>query len=215
MAHVFITGASGYLGRSLITALLARDHQVRGLVRAGSEHKLPTGCEAVVGDALNAASYVKAIAPADTFIHLVGVPHPSPSKAKQFQTIDLASAEIAASNARVAGIRHFIYVSVAQPAPVMQSYIAARAAAEQAIREAELNATILRPWYVLGPGHRWPYLFLPIVWLLESLPGTRGTARRLGFVTLAEMTAALCHAVESPSSGIRILTVTDIRSSTR
>ncbi|HEY8101807.1 MAG TPA: NAD(P)H-binding protein [Burkholderiaceae bacterium] len=211
MANVFITGATGYLGRSLITALLARGHQVRGLVRAGSEHKLPPGCKAVVGDALDAASYVQAIAPADTLIHLVGVPHPSPSKAEQFQTIDLASARIAASNARAAGIKHFIYVSVAQPAPVMQSYIAARAAAEQAIREAGLNATILRPWYVLGPGHRWPYLFLPLVWLLERLPTTRETARRLGFVTLAEMTAALCRAVETPASGVRILTVAEIK----
>jgi len=211
MAHVFITGASGYMGRSLITALLARGHQVRGLVRAGSQHKLPAGCEAVIGDALNAASYVEAIAPTDTFIHLVGVPHPNPSKAKQFETIDLASAKIAAKNARAAGIRHFIYVSVAQPAPVMQSYIAARATAEQAIREEGLNATILRPWYVLGPGHRWPYLLLPIAWLLERLPGTRETARRLGFVTLDEMTATLCRAVESPASGIQILAVANIR----
>jgi uncharacterized protein YbjT (DUF2867 family) len=215
MANVFITGATGYMGRSLITALLARGHQVRGLVRAGSEHKLAPGCEAVVGDALNAASYVKMIAPSDTLIHLVGVPHPNPSKAEQFQTIDLASARIAASNARTAGIKHFIYVSVAQPAPVMQSYVTARAAAEHAIRESGLNATILRPWYVLGPGHRWPYPLLPIFWLLERLPGIGTTAQRLGFVTLDEMTAALCHAVESPASGVQILAVPQIRECAR
>ena len=211
MAHVFITGATGYLGRSLIVALLARGHRVRGLVRPGSEHKLPEGCEAVTGDALDGNSYVNAIAPADTFIHLVGVPHPNPSKAKQFQTVDLASAQIATDNARAADIKHFIYVSVAQPAPVMQAYIAARAAAEQAIRDAGLNATVLRPWYVLGPGHRWPYLFMPIIWLLERLPGTREIAQRLGFVTLAQMTAALRHAVESPASGMQIVTVAEIK----
>jgi uncharacterized protein YbjT (DUF2867 family) len=215
MAHVFITGATGYLGRSVIIALLARGHQVRGLVRAGSEHKLPPGCEAISGDALNADSYVNTIVPADTFIHLVGVPHPNPSKAKQFQTIDLASAKIAAGNARAAGITHFIYVSVAQPAPVMQAYIAARIAAEQAICDNGLNATILRPWYVLGPGHRWPYLFLPLIWLLERLPGTRATARRLAFVTLAQMTAALCRAVESPVSGMQIATIAEIRAAAR
>jgi uncharacterized protein YbjT (DUF2867 family) len=211
MAHVFVTGATGYLGRSLIAALLARGHQVRGLVRQGSEHKLPPGCEAVAGDALNAASYTNLISPADTLVHLVGVSHPNPSKAEQFQTIDLASANIAASNAHKAGIKHFIYVSVAQPAPVMQAYVAARAAAEQAIRDAGLNATILRPWYVLGPGHRWPYLLLPLFWLLERLPRTRESAQRLGFVTLAQMTSALCHAVESPAAGIRIMTVKEIR----
>jgi nucleoside-diphosphate-sugar epimerase len=211
MAHVFITGATGYLGRKLIAALLARGHTVRGLVRPGSEQKLPAGCEVITGDALNADSYQDAIAPCDTFIHLVGVPHPNPLKAKQFQTIDLASAKIAVNNARASGIRHFIYVSVAQPAPIMQSYIAARMAAEQAIHNAGLNATILRPWYVLGPSHRWPYLFMPIIWLLERLPVTRATALRLGFVTLEEMAAALCHAVESPVSGMRIATITEIR----
>lgn len=215
MAHVFITGATGYLGRELINVLLARGHQVRALVRPGSEHKLPSGCAAVTGDALNAASYAQTIAPADTLVHLVGVPHPNPSKAKQFETIDLASAKIAASNARAAGIQHFVYVSVVQPAPVMHAYLAARAAAEQAIREAGLNATILRPWYVLGPGHRWPYLFLPLTWLLERLPGTREAARRLGFVTLAEMTAALCHAVESPASGVHIMNIAEIRKCAR
>jgi uncharacterized protein YbjT (DUF2867 family) len=211
MAHVFVTGATGYLGRNLITALLARGHQVHGLVRHGSERKLPPGCEAVAGDALNAASYANLIVPADTLVHLVGVSHPNPSKAEQFQTIDFASANIAASNAHKAGIRHFIYVSVAQPAPVMHAYVAARAAAEQAIRDAGLNATILRPWYVLGPGHRWPYLLLPLFWLLERLPRTRESAQRLGFVTLAQMTSALCHAVESPAACIRIMTVKEIR----
>lgn len=215
MAQVFVTGATGYMGRSVITALLARGHRVRGLVRPGSEQKLPAGCEAVTGDALDAASYAHLIAPADTLIHLVGVPHPNPSKAAQFQTIDLASAKIAASNAHAAGIKHFIYVSVAQPAPVMQAYVAARAAAEQSIRATGLNATILRPWYVLGPGHRWPYLLLPIFWLLEYLPRTRETARRLGFVTLPQMTAALSRAVESPVSGIRIMTVNEIRETAR
>ena len=45
-----------------------------------------------------------------------------------------------------------VYVSVAHPAPVMRDYIAARTEAEDAIRKARVNATILRPWYVLGPG---------------------------------------------------------------
>ena len=213
MAHIFVTGATGYLGRALIPELLRRGHRVRALVRPGSESKLPPGCDLVLGNALDGATYADAIAPADTFVHLVGVAHPSPAKAEQFQSIDLASANTAVAAARAACINHFIYVSVAQPAPVMHAYTAARAAAEQAIRDTGLNATILRPWYVLGPGHRWPYFLWPVFWLLERLPPTRDTARRLGFVTLKQMIAALCDAVEHPVPGIRISTVADIRHS--
>jgi len=54
-----------------------------------------------------------------------------------------------------------MYVSVAHPAPVMNAYIEPRMEVEAAIRAAGLNATILRPWYVLGPRHRWPYVLLP------------------------------------------------------
>ena len=52
--QVFITGGTGYMGRRLIVDLLARRHLVRALVRPGSEGKLPPGCPAVLGDALNA-----------------------------------------------------------------------------------------------------------------------------------------------------------------
>jgi hypothetical protein len=32
-------------------------------------------------------SYSKEVSPSDTFVHLIGTPHPSPAKAKQFQEI--------------------------------------------------------------------------------------------------------------------------------
>ena len=79
------------------------------------------------------------------------------------------------------------------------------------MRATRMNATFLRPWYVLGPGHRWPYLLVPAYWLLERLPGTCETARRVGLVTLAQMVAALVRAVESPPEGVRVVEVPEIR----
>jgi uncharacterized protein YbjT (DUF2867 family) len=180
-------------------------------VRPGSERKLPEGAAPVFGDALDGASFAARVAPADTLLQLVGVPHPSPAKAALFRSVDLASAKASARAAADAGVAHFVYVSVAHPAPAMKAYWEARAEAEAFIAEMKLDATILRPWYVLGPGHRWPYLLRPGYWIAERLPATRATARRLGLVTLDQMAAAIVRAVENPASGIRIVEVPEIR----
>jgi uncharacterized protein YbjT (DUF2867 family) len=211
MSLVFIAGATGYLGRALTLALLARGHSVRALVRRGSESKAPPGCEIVVASPFDRGTFVSKIAPADTFVQLVGVAHPSPSKAKEFVEIDVKSARESIAAAKAAAIPHFVYVSVAQPAPVMRAYQAARAEVERVLVDSGVPHTIVRPWYVLGPGHRWPYMLLPIYWLLEALPATRESARRLGLVTLPQMIAALVEAVEHPASRSRIINVEEIR----
>ncbi len=209
--HVFVTGGTGYLGRRVIPELLRRGHRVRALVRPGSESRLPEGSAAVPGDALAAASFADRVPPADTFLQLVGVPHPSPAKAALFRSVDFASALAGFEAAARAGTAHFVYVSVAHPAPVMKAYWQARAEAEETLRARGLNATILRPWYVLGPGHLWPYLLVPGYWVAERLPGTREAARRLGLVTLDQMAAAIVSAIENPVTGTRIVEVPEIR----
>ncbi len=209
--RVFVTGGTGYVGRPLIAQLLERGHQVQALVRPGSERKVPAGCQAVSGDALDGKSYASKISPADTFVQLVGVAHPSPAKAAEFRNIDLASGRSAVEAARGAGVQHFVYISVAHPAPVMKAYIEVRSQCEAMIRQSGMNATILRPWYVLGPGHRWPYFLLPAYKLMELLPSTREGAKRLGLVTLEQMVRALLEAVEAPAEGVRIVEVPQIR----
>ncbi|HJU65161.1 MAG TPA: hypothetical protein VJ596_05760 [Gemmatimonadaceae bacterium] len=110
-----------------------------------------------------------------------------------------------------AGVRHFVYVSVAQPAPVMRAFIDVRTRAESMIADAGLTATIVRPWYVLGPGHRWPYALAPLYWVLERISSTRDSARRLGLVTVRQMLQALVAAVEHPPARSRVLDVPAIR----
>ena len=93
----------------------------------------------------------------------------------------------------------------------MHAYIAARSAREQALIESGIHATILRPWYVLGPGHWWPYALLPFYKMAELIPSTRESALRLGLVTIAQMTNALAWSVENPATGARVIEVPQIR----
>ena len=216
MAHsIFLTGGTGYIGSRLIPLLRKRGHGLKALVRQGSASKLPGGATGIIGDALEMDSYTEAVRGSDTFVHLIGVPRPSPAKAKQFHDVDLVSIKVAIKAARDAGVRHFIYLSVAQPAPVMREFIAVRSAGEGMIRESGINATFVRPWYVLGPGHFWPYAILPIYWVLEKIPATKESAARLGLITIDQMLNALVWAIENPSDGERILDVPRIRELSR
>jgi uncharacterized protein YbjT (DUF2867 family) len=219
--RVLVTGGTGYLGRALIPQLLRRGHHVRALVRfagtGGTEKEVrrgrPVATEVIVGDPLNSHSIAQALAGCDTLVQLVGVPKPSPAKADQFKTIDFGSIEASVAAAVSTRPRpHIVYLSVAQPASVMKAYVEVRAAGEALIKQHGLPATFLRPWYVLGPGHRWPYVLLPVYAVLRLFSATRETAQRLGFVTLDEMTCALVRAIENPpESGTRIVEVPAIK----
>jgi uncharacterized protein YbjT (DUF2867 family) len=209
---VLLTGGTGYLGRALAPILIERGHRVRALVRPGSERKLSRGVETFPGNPLAANSVHAALGGVDTVVHLVGVPKPSPAKARQFREIDLVSIQATVEAVtRLSPRPHLVYLSVAQPASMMKAYLAVRAEGEALIRAQGIDATFLRPWYVLGPGHRWPYLLLPIYAIMRMLPATRASAERLGLVTLAQMTRALVNAVENPPQGVRIIDVSQIR----
>ena len=210
--NVFMTGGTGYLGQRLIPALRARGHTVRALVRTGSERRLPQGAVVIPGNALDATTFASAVSVSDTFVHLIGTPHPSPAKVQQFLDVDLVSVQEAVKAATQSGVRHFIYLSVAYPAPIMAEYIAVRQQGEALIRASGIPATFLRPFYVLGPGHWWPYPLVPLFALLKVIPATREGARRLGPVSLAAMIRSLVHAVENPPvAGIREVNAPQIR----
>jgi uncharacterized protein YbjT (DUF2867 family) len=212
---VLVTGGTGYIGQRLVPALLARGHGVRVFTRQSSMSRVPAGATGVIGDALDAESVGRAMRRGETLVHLVGTPHPSPAKAKEFERVDLASIRAVVAAATSHGLGHLVYVSVAQPGPGMRAYVAVRAAGERLIADAGLTATFIRPWYVLGPGHRWPLALIPLYAVAERIPRWRDGARRLGLVTLSQMVRALVGAVENapPAGTQRVIDVPGIRAS--
>jgi uncharacterized protein YbjT (DUF2867 family) len=210
-ANVFVTGGTGYIGRRLIPRLVTSGHTVRALIRSGSEQKVPQGCTPLIGDVLDRSTFAASLDRDSIVVHLVGTPKPSPAKAAQFEAIDFVSARECIAAAAAANVRHFIYVSVAQPAPVMRAYVNVRARGEALLRESGLSHTILRPWYVLGPGHRWPYVLYPMYWAASLVPSLHDGATRLGMVTLDQMLRALEWSVSTAGHESRLLEVPEIR----
>ncbi|THU34157.1 NAD(P)-dependent oxidoreductase [Niastella caeni] len=214
MQTIFITGGTGYIGTRLIKALLQTGgYRIKALVREGSAHKLPPGCEVIIGNALDAATYAASAAGADTFIHLVGVPHPSPSKKNAFETIDLVSVQQAAAVIRHNKLPHVIYLSVSQyPGRIMKEYREVRAAGETLLKTTGARCSFIRPWYVLGPGHWWPVMLLPFYGLARLIPATREQSRQQALVTIKQMISTVYFAINHPPENeINIYNVPDIK----
>ena len=168
------------------------------LTRAESAGRVPSGAAAVVGDALDAPRSSTSCAPAtrSCISSARRIPRPPRPPSSDASICPSILASVAA--ARHAGAAHVVYVSVAQPAPVMHAYIAVRPQGEAALAASGLTATVLRPWYVLGPGHWWPLALVPLYAIARLVPATRAGAERLGLVRLDQMVSALVRAVEQP-----------------
>jgi nucleoside-diphosphate-sugar epimerase len=213
---VFITGGTGYIGSRLIKALLVTgNYHIKALIRKGSEKKLPEGCEVIYGDALNATTYGSSIAPATIFVHLIGVAHPSPSKAMQFKKIDLVSVQQASKAAATAGIKHFVYLSVAMyPTKIMKDFQETRAEGERLLLQQNFVCSFVRPWYVLGPGHWWPLLLKPFYWIAKFIPSKREAAKQLDTVTIKQMIQTLVYAIKNQPVNNTVYDISKIKTLT-
>lgn len=209
--RLLITGGTGSLGSRLISLLLERGHPVTALVRPESVAHVPHGAQAVIGNPLDARSVGEHLGVGDFVVQLVGVPKPAPWKGAQFRAVDRLSGLASIEAAKKAGVGHFVYVSVAHPAPIMKDYIAVRRECEDRLCASGLRATIVRPWYILGPGHWWPLALQPLYRLMERMPSTKESAERLGLVTIQQILQTLVWAVEHPPDGVGIIEVPDIR----
>lgn len=209
--NIFVTGGTGYIGSRLIPMLSNNGFNVTALVRKKSMSVSRLNCSIITGDALNKNTYENYVAGCDTFIHLIGVSHPGPGKKSEFRKVDLVSIEQAVQAALNKNVKHFIYLSVAHPAPVMKDFIEVRLKGEELLRKSGMTCSFIRPWYVLGPGHYWPYLIIPLYKLFELFPQTKKTAQRLGLVKINQLLGCLIHAVKNPPESIAVYNVSDIR----
>ena len=212
MKEIFITGGTGYIGKRLIKSLLKNNHRVIALVRNGSESKIPAGAETVIADPFDGNTFQQYIPKGAVFVQLLGVSHPSPSKAEQFKQIDLRSVKASADAAAVAGVSHFIYVSVSMaPSKIMQAYRDVRKQGEEYCISKNLNCTFIRPWYVLGPGHWWPVILLPLYGVAQLIPSWKEKAKAKGLVTISQMINTLINVVERESVRKRVIEIKDMK----
>jgi nucleoside-diphosphate-sugar epimerase len=177
--RVFVTGALGFIGRSVSSAYRARGAEVRGVDMNAEPASGVAGGEVVAGDVSEPGPWQAHAAGCDLVVHTAAAVS-NVADPEQSWRVNVRGTRLVLDAAIAGGSQRFVHFSSAavyghaRPDPVDErhpvrvtgaTYGDTKIAAEQVVLQAhaarEVTATILRPGDVYGPGSR-PWTIVPI-----------------------------------------------------
>jgi len=152
---VFLTGATGYVGRQVVRDLVKSGYAVVALIRKGSEPKLPEGIAGSImvvnGDIQKPESYRDALYSCDAIINLPGLLREFPNKGISFEGVHFLGTKLLVDETQKLGRPRFLQMSalgVRQEA--RPKYQETKFRAEEYLRASRLRWTIFRPSLMFG-----------------------------------------------------------------
>lgn len=159
MSKVLVTGASGYVGSTLVPVLLAAGHAVRVLSRQAAHLETLAAnplVELVQGDLGDSVVCQQATANVDAVVHLAGLAHARASHEQHRHATFITSVQLAKA-AAANGVGRFVYLSSCKAKyPAHSSYGHFKLEAEQALLglSSSMEVVCLRPGPIYGRGMR-------------------------------------------------------------
>ena len=145
-AHVLVTGATGFVGRRLVPALIDAGHEVRAMTRRVREYSGQG--EPVEADVSNPATLPAALAGIDVAVYLVhALDHPD------FERRDAEAALAFGQAAAQAGVRQIVYLGGLGADDIeLSAHLRSRRAVEGLLGAGSVPVTVLRAGIVVGDG---------------------------------------------------------------
>lgn len=192
MKSVLLTGATGFIGQRLQSALISRGYRVEALVRPSSVNRaqLNRGVTLLAAELNDSEKLVAALRRADAIIYCAGTVRGSTLEDFKAANIDGVSSLVASIQQAALDIPFLLLSSLAASRPQVSDYSNSKFLGEQVlVQSAGFPWTILRPTAVYGPGDR---EMLPILRLarkgIVTPTGPRG--QRISLVYVDDVASA-------------------------
>ncbi len=227
--RVLVTGAHGFIGRSLVPSLVAAGHQVRAAARHGGTAQaevLPAGVELQRhGEFSDDIDWTPLVGGCDAVVHLAGIAHVGPGIADDaYDRVNHRATASLARAAALAGVSRFVFMSSirAQSGPTAghvltendaavptEAYGASKLAAETALRGINIPHTIFRPVLVYGPGVKGNFAEL-MRYAAQPIPLPLGAlTKQRSLLSIDGMIQAISFALQSPAAVNQSFVVAD------
>jgi nucleoside-diphosphate-sugar epimerase len=146
---IFITGATGGIGKFLAPVLAQKRHELILLSRAPDEqfHSLPKA-SIIMGDILNPRSYREALDGVDCIIHMAAVTHTN--NTKLYYRINTEGTKVLLEAASLMKVYRFIFISTRAIGKSGGGYGDSKERAEELVKNSGLAWTIVRLAEVFG-----------------------------------------------------------------
>src|SRR3989441_10663083 len=199
--RVFVTGATGFVGRTVIQALRAEGYVVRCWVggAAGPARGGVGAIERVEGDVLSRQTLEEGMAGGDAVVHLVGIIREHVPTNTTFYRVHVQGTSNVVAAAASVGVRRYIHMSALGAREGARSrYHQTKWAAEEAVHACSLPWTIVRPSVIYGRGDGFVSLLVRLVRRLPVVPLIGGG--RLQPVPVEQVAQGLARALARPAA---------------
>src|SRR5579871_5344199 len=150
---VFLTGATGFVGRHMLERLLAEGHAVRALVRDPQKASLAerSTIEFVPGDIVEGTRLDEGMQGCDAVVHLVGIIVEKGTNT--FERVHHLGARNVVEAAKRTGIKRFVQMSaLGVRADGVAPYQTTKWKGEEEVRQSGIPFCVLRPSLIFGEG---------------------------------------------------------------
>lgn len=184
-----LTGATGFVGQTLLDHALDAGHEVRALARREQPSRAAT--DWISGDLGDKRALKRLVRGAEAVIHVAGVVN-APDR-EGFEAGNVAGTLNLIEAAVAAGVPRFVFVSsLSAREPDLSDYGASKARAERLVKASGLDWTIVRPPAIFGPRDTEMFeLFRLARWGLMPMPPSEGRASVIHVDDLARLLLAL------------------------